>query len=243
MTREPEKAWYAKPLFIASAAFLAVIIIICLVIFFVVPDPKQGGAAPSSAAATPTPDAGTSEPAEPADAAASVCGLPDGDQEIPASAPVTTWKQLGTATVPFAPDTFGPGAVVGDEVPTCFAHSPTGALYAAGSVAGLLSVQRTGDVFEYLTAPGAERDRLLASNPTPDPTSVSIQLGGYQFISYTPDIAVIVLGFAASNGAYLSQTITFQWVEGDWKVLPPAGGQSTATQVNDLKAFVGWSGV
>lgn len=236
----PEKAWYEKPWFIVAGAFLALLIILCLVIVFVVPSPEKVTSAPTSAAATPKP---TVTAVDPVNADESVCGLPAGDQDVPKTAPVTVWKEFGTATVPFAPDTFGPGAVVAEDVPTCFAHSPTGALYAAGSVAGLLAVQRTGDVFEYLTAPGAERDKLLATNPTPDPTSVSIQLGGYQFISYTPDIAVIVLGFSASNGAYLSQTMTFQWIDGDWKVLPPADGQSTATQVNDLQAFVGWSGV
>ncbi|MFZ4896412.1 hypothetical protein ACL9RL_18370 [Plantibacter sp. Mn2098] len=238
---EPEKTWYAKPWFLISGAFLALVIILCLVAVFAIPSPdKVTGTPAATSGATPKPTATVAEPANPTE---SVCGLPAGGQDTPTSAPVTVWKQLGTATVPFAPDTFGPGKVVADDVPTCFAHSPTGALYAAGNVAGLLSAQRVGDVFEYLTAPGAERDKLLATNPTPDSSAVSIQLGGYQFISYTSDIAVIVLGFSASNGAYLSQTMTLQWVDGDWKVLPPAEGQSTATQVNNLQQFVGWSGV
>lgn len=239
MTREPEKAWYAKPLFIASAAFLAVIIIICLVIFFVVPDPKQGGAAPSSAAATPTPDAGTSEPAEPADAAASVCGLPSGDQEIPASAPVTTWKQLGTATVPFAADTFGPGAVVGDEVPTCFAHNPTGALYAAGAIGGLVSAQKFAAVADHLAAPGPGVEKVR-DTPSSD---ASVFVAGYQYLTYSEDLAVISIAFGSSNGAYVAWPMTLEWIDGDWKVQVPEDGNAPFSQLENLDQFEGWSGV
>ncbi|WP_431030931.1 hypothetical protein [Plantibacter sp. RU18] len=232
----PEKAWYEKPWFIVAGAFLALLIVLCLVIVFVVPSPEKVTSAPTSAAATPKP---TATAVDPVNADESVCGLPAGDQDVPKTAPTTVWKEFGTATVPFSPDTFGPGAVVAEDVPTCFAHNPTGALYAAGTISGLVIAQEFAAVADHLAAPGPGLDKVRDS-PTAD---VSGSLAGYQYLSYNDDLAVISIAFAAANGAYVAWPMTLEWIDGDWKVQIPDDGNAPFSQLDNLNQFEGWSGV
>ena len=120
---EDQRSPWTQPGFIASAVVVGLVIVLGLVL--TVTSGSQGEAG------TPAPPAAdSSPPAPPADTGDdSACGLARGDQTIPVSAPKATWKLRGTVAVPTAPKTFGPGRVR-DGVPSCFARSPTGALFA-----------------------------------------------------------------------------------------------------------------
>jgi len=234
----PEAPWYAKPWFVLAGIFLAVAIIGSLVVVFVIPS-TPNNAAPDTSTKTPTATDTSAPLADPAD---SVCDLPAGNQDKPTTAPTTSWRTVGTATIPFAPTTFGPGELVADEVPTCFAHSPTGALYAATSIGGLAAARNFTAIYEHLSAPGPGLDKLLAAPATSEPTTASGQTYGYQFLSYTGDVAVITVAFLVSNGAYVSWPMTLQWIDGDWKLQIPENGNAAFSQLENVDGFVGWSG-
>jgi hypothetical protein len=66
-------------------------------------------------------------------------------------------------------------------------------------------------------------------------TNVRAQFDAYSVDRYTPSDAMVsvVQGATGSSGAsvYEVTTIEVQWLDGDWRVVAPAGGQWTASQV------------
>jgi hypothetical protein len=227
-----------KPKFIISAVVVAIIAALGLILALV---PKTGGSAspePSNAGTS----TGSSQPI--VTSAPSICGLPDGDQAKPATAPADTkWELVGKIAAPTSPKQFGPGKTETNGLRSCFAHSPTGALYAAANVTVLSGTGKARLVFEQLAVPSPERDALL-SQPQPQQTSgTTAQIAGYQIRSYSADQAVIVIGAKGDNGALVSIPVPLEWHGGDWKVVVPATGSTGGGQISDLSGFVPWSGV
>ncbi|MET3937058.1 hypothetical protein [Arthrobacter sp. OAP107] len=227
-----------KPKFIISAVVVAIIVALGISLALL---PKGGGnpaAEPSnSGSATATTQPSTA-------AAASVCGLPSGDQAKPATAPTDTkWELVGKVAAPTSPTQFGPGKTEPNGLRSCFAHSPTGALYAAANVAVLSATGKARLVYEQLAVPSPERDALL-NQPEPQETSaVTAQIAGFQIRSYDADRAVIVIAAKGSNGALVSVPVPLQWHGGDWKVVVPATGSTGGGQISDLSGYIPWSGV
>ena len=171
-----------------------------------------------SAARTPTdPSPTTSD---------SVCGLPAGDQAVPATA-------LGPATVRVGdglavPSVQGVGPGVTEGVSRCFAHSPTGAVVAAANfIVWLSSNQRLDEVTTTLIAAGADRDRMLAEvhSSWDGSTTVPLAVLGYGIEVRSPDEALVTI--AASLPSDAPRTVTawplvMIWQDGDWKVKPPS---------------------
>ena len=60
------------------------------------------------------------------------CHLPAGNQTVPVTAPSSSWTLVGAMAAPNAPGSFGPQKVQ-NGLRVCFAHNPTGALYALAS--------------------------------------------------------------------------------------------------------------
>ncbi len=60
------------------------------------------------------------------------CSLSAGSQAVPVTAPVSGWALVGSTAAPTARSTVGPQKSI-DGLRVCFAHSPTGALFAAAS--------------------------------------------------------------------------------------------------------------
>jgi hypothetical protein len=177
-------------------------------------------------------------------AAASVCGLPSGDQAKPATAPTDTkWELVGKIAAPTSPTQFGPGKTEANGLRSCFAHSPTGALYAAVNMTALSAAGKADLVYEQLALPSPERDAVLRSSPTAAPNSVTAQLAGFTFRSYDADRAVIDLAFKGANGTFVSIPVPLQWYGGDWKFVVPATGDTGARQITDLGGYIEWSGV
>jgi len=227
-----------KPKFIISAVVVAIIVALGIILALV---PRGGGTASPEPSTTST---STSSGEPTATSAASVCGLPSGDQAKPATTPADTkWELVGKIAAPTSPTQFGPGKTEANGLRSCFAHSPTGALYAAANMTALSSAGKADLVYQQLAVPSPERDAVLKSSPTAAPSSVTAQLAGFTFRSYEADRAVIDLAFKGANGTFVSIPVPLQWYEGDWKFVVPATGDTGARQLSDLSGYVEWAGV
>lgn len=238
-TVNEEQSPLTKPKFIISAVVVAIIVALGIILAVI----PKGGSTPSAEPSNAGPSTGSSQPS--ATSAASVCGLPSGDQAKPATAPADTkWELVGKIAAPTSPKRFGPGKTEPNGLRSCFAHSPTGALYAGANVVILASSGRNDLVLQHLTVDGPERDKMLqspaASNNSDGP---SFQLAGFKITDYSGDRAVIEYGFKVTNGTLGSLPVVLQWAGGDWKAVPPASGQPEGKQLADLSGFIPWAGV
>lgn len=237
-TVNEEQSPLTKPKFIISAVVVAIIVALGIILALV----PKGGGTPTPEPSSAGPSAGSNQPS--ATSAASVCGLPPGDQAKPAAMPADTkWELVGKIAAPTSPKQFGPGKTASNGLRSCFAHSPTGALYAAANVTVLSATGKARLVYDQLAVPGPERDALL-NKPEPQQTSgATAQIAGFQIRSYDSDRAVVVIAAKGSNGALVSVPVPLQWHGGDWKVVVPATGSTGGGQISDLSGFIPWSGV
>jgi hypothetical protein len=228
-----------KPKFIISAVVVAIIVALGIILALL----PRGGGNPATGPSNSGSATASTQPS--AAAAASVCGLPSGDQAKPATTPTDTkWELVGKIAAPTSPTQFGPGKTEANGLRSCFAHSPTGALYAGANIVILASSGHNDLVLRYLTVDSPERDKMLgSSSPSGSSGGPSFQLAGFKLTDYTGDRAVIEYGFKVSNGTFGSLPVVLQWSGGDWKAVPPASGQPEGKQLADLSGFIPWEGV
>jgi hypothetical protein len=241
-----ERSPFTKPGFIISAALVVALIAAVVVIFFLPKADSTAQPAPASSAA------GTSSaPSKSADAAGkSVCGLPSSTDMALGAAPKSKWELVGKMAAPTDPKTFGPGVTDGDGFRSCFANSPTGALYAAANMIALGSsgTQDELKLSEKLLVPGPGRDAAITKAKTRTSTARSgetAQVSGFLVKSYSPAEADVDLAIKLPNGALAHSVLSLRWVAGDWKVKASDDGQifSGVAQLSDLSGFILWSGV
>jgi hypothetical protein len=232
---------FTKPGFIIAAA-LVVALIAAAVVIFLLPQ-GQGNAQPAPAPAEPGSSA-TASPSASATAGASVCGLPASSETALGTAPETKWELVGTMAAPTDPK-IGPGKTDDQGIRSCFAHTPTGALYAAVNLWALGSdPSKERAIAEQLAVKGPGRDAGMKAPQTAAPASaVKIQISGFN-VSYTANQAVVELAFKADNGALASVRTTLLWQDGDWKGVVADNGAplEEPRQVRDLSGFIPWSG-
>ncbi|MGW6200232.1 hypothetical protein ACWF0M_29095 [Kribbella sp. NPDC055110] len=197
------------------------------------------GAAQPDGVATPAPGTGRG---------ASSCGLRDGDQGVPSKAPtVDGWDVSRKVVVPRSA-AFGPAKTDADGFRRCFAHSPTGALYAAyNTVAALADQGQAIPTVKKLMIPGASTDALIEElrRQPPSTGSAASQVAGFRILDADHDRATIMLALPVES-EYMSATFTLVWQAGDWKVRPPQPGNPVGapfSQLRNLNDFVAWSGV
>lgn len=175
------------------------------------------------------------------------CGLPDGDQTIPTKPPaVDSWEVSRRVVVPRS-TAAGPARTDPDGFRHCFAHSPTGAVFAAYNVVAAFADQEQAlATIRKLMVPGPDTDALTRaqseSEPSGSPTS---QLAGFRVLDAGRDRATIMLALPVET-AYMSITLTMRWYDGDWRLHPPPPGGAVGapfSQHRDLSDFVPWSGV
>jgi hypothetical protein len=176
------------------------------------------------------------------------CGLPAGDQTVPTSAPpVDNWEVSRHVVVPRS-SKFGPATTDSDGFRHCFAHSPTGALYAAyNAIAAIADQTKQVPTVKKLMVPGPATDALLREISTEDPSSDSspVQLVGYRIVDASPDRATVMLAMPVES-VYMSASLTLVWTQGDWRLQPPQPGQAVGapfSQHRNLGDFVMWSGI
>lgn len=158
-----ERSPFTKPGFIISAALVVALIAAVVLIFFLPKADSTAQPAPASSASA------SSAPSKSADAAGkSVCGLPSSTETALGTAPKSKWELVGKMAAPTDPKTFGPGVTDGDGFRSCFANSPTGALYAAANMIALGSsgTQDELKLAEMILVPGPGRDAAIKAAKT-----------------------------------------------------------------------------
>ena len=123
---------------------------------------------PAAAASTPA----TSPAASPqTPTTADTCNLPDNDQTIPTKPPqVDGWEVSRRVVVPRS-TTYGPARADNDGFRRCFAHSPTGAVYAAyNAIAALGDQHQAIPTTKKLMLPGPDTTALLTKLKSEEPT-------------------------------------------------------------------------
>ena len=258
---QDEKSPYGAG-FIAACIVVGAVLICGVVIIF------AGGhdATPASAAAQPvgaTSAQPTDDPAsEPTTSGApaaessgagsqgqtSVCGLPAGDQALPSTAPAADGWDVSRRVIVPRSSTYGPGKTDTDGFRHCFAHSPTGAVYAAyNAIAAIADQSKLVPTVKKLMVPGTATDSLLrqvaTTEPSGDPSTV--QVAGYRIIDAGQDRVTVMLAMPVES-VYMSANLTLVWHHGDWRLQPPPPGEPVGapfSQHRDLGDFVKWSGI
>ncbi|NEA33195.1 hypothetical protein [Streptomyces sp. SID13031] len=177
------------------------------------------------------------------------CGLPEGDQGIPSSkAPAADGWDVSRRVVVPRSSAYGPGTTDPDGFRRCFAHSPTGAVYAAYSVLAALADQsKTVPTATKLLLPGPDTDALLreARKETPSESSNPPQIAGYRVLDAGRERVTIMLAMPVQT-EFMSATLTLTWYDGDWRLIPPQGAGPVGAPYarhRNLNDFVAWSGV
>jgi len=203
-----------------------------------------GNSASPGRPVTPEAASTTGQPAAGADS----CSLPDGDQAMPTRAPSADgWEVSHRVVVPRS-STYGPGKTDPDGFRRCFAHSPTGAVYAVYNAIAAIADQRQAiPTVRKLMLPGADTEALIRELAHDDPSggSDATQLAGYRLLDAGHDRAIVMLAIPVES-AYMSATLTLVWHDGDWRLQPPSPGEPVGApfaQHRDLSDFVSWSGV
>lgn len=240
-SRIPRWAW----------GFLALLgLAIASLVFFLVSGNSSDKATPrpmSSASSSPT----MSPTSDVADPDASICGLAAGDQTIPEEAPETTWELVNGYAVPTS-DKFGPGIHTNTEL-KCFAHNPTGALFAAARVTSF-AFSADDRAKQFISDPnqinfGSEglRQKALDSAGSTNSDSNSLQIAGFKIQQNSPDNVIAYLAFDAEvddRRGLMILPFEMQWANGDWAYKAPAY-QQHARQIPSLVSenYIPWSGV
>lgn len=205
--------------------------------------PPGTGAQPAGPAGTPP---ATGSGAGSADGSA--CGLPEGDQAVPGKAPsADSWEVSRRVVVPRS-NAFGPAKTDADGFRRCFAHSPTGAVFAGYNAVAALADQRQAiPTVQKLMIPGANTDALIQElrKEKPSTDSTATQLAGFRVLDADHDRVTVMLAIPVES-AYMSLTLTLVWHAGDWRVQSPLPGNPVGapfSQHSDLDDFMAWSGV
>lgn len=206
------------------------------------------------AAATPEPDLSADT--------TSVCGLGAGEQSIPTAAPVATWQIVGGRVAAPVSATFGPAAVSPEGIGGCFAHSPTGALFAMMQSVALTSaspdqlsqvavVTQRGsrtNLFDVALAEAQREDEsAVSAMPADSSTLVKQTLLGYTFIDYTPDRATIAvavgIGDPSRPQSYQPTMFTgvVVWENGDWRFVYSAQTAGSMAPILSQGQYTRWA--
>jgi hypothetical protein len=242
--------------FIAAAIVVGAVVVCGAVLLIGSLTSSDPAASPGQAqqhAVLPT-ESVSSEPAAPAapvstrPVQSAGCNRSTGDQSVPQQPPaVDGWEVSSRIVVPRSSG-FGPARTDADGFRRCFAHSPTGAVYAAYSAyAAMADQDKVVATARKLMVPGPGTDTLIRELQTDQSASgyTVPQLAGYRVIDAGPDRVSLMLATSV-NTAYMSLTLTLVWHDGDWRLQPPAAGEPVGApfaQHRDLSDFVAWSGV
>ena len=228
------------PGFVASAILLAAVLL-CGVLLVVTsfgddaPLPRATGTA-----SLPLPPTGGTPPVGP-----DGCGPSAGEYSVPVSAPANAQWVVYRRTVVPQRSAIGPARTDEDGFRHCFAHSPTGAVYAAyNAIASLSDNAALAQTTRKLLLPGPDRDRVLRE-PTPHEPSDPVRIDGFRIIDASRDRLTVALAMRVDE-ALASGTFTMVWYADDWRVLPPGPGQEFGApyaELRDLSGFVAWGGV
>ena len=229
----------------ARRGFITAAVVVALVVIAAVVVALSGGDSDDVSVGVGGP---ATAPASSAPANSGECDQPEGSRTPPVAAPVNEWELVGKLVAPTDPDGAGPGQITDEGLRTCFAHDPTGALFAAVNWMGMTStVEDMQLAVDNLTAPGPGRDvvdGLLETDPEKVLGKGGYQVAGFTFLTYTGDVAMISLAVTTAQGGQGSIPLTLEWSDDDWLMQLPADGNFGAGigQLSSLAGYVPWSG-
>lgn len=185
---------------------------------------------------------------------ASVCGLPAGDQEVPATPPDAHWKVIGELAAPSG--AAGPGSTSGG-LRSCYAHSPTGALFAAtnflaaeSGVTGEEGAEALLPLFARTPALEEAESRPAGTCQESEASTERLQIAGFRITASNPDEVAVELALYGSSGdgrsGIAGMTMPMRWEQGDWKfVLGSAACGAdpyNTTALENISGYVPWGG-
>ncbi|MEV6287935.1 hypothetical protein [Kribbella sp. NPDC051770] len=144
--------------------------------------------------------------------------------------------------------TYGPGKTDPDGFRRCFAHNPTGAIYAAyNAIAALNDQHQAVATTRKLMLPGPDTNALLRAVETEEPSeaAVAAQPAAFRIIDATTDRVTLSLALPVED-QYMSLTLTLVWYSEDWRVISPKPGDQLGapfSQHRDLDDFITWKGL
>ncbi len=175
------------------------------------------------------------------------CSLSAGSQAVPIAAPVSGWVLVGTMAAPTEPSTIGPQKSI-DGLRVCFAHSPSGALFAAASfwaeatavpqtvLYGKLAADTPARAVAVAQAQGSTQ-RLQDIDGDPGNPSIS----GFQYTAYTPAEADLSIVLSGPAGEQVSLPCSMLWQDGYWRLVIPPSQQLASAAVMSMDHFVSWA--
>lgn len=235
-TKTPFNKWW-----FISAGLVVVIVAGLAWILIINPNNESDDAAPApseSSSALPEDPASTAPPVD------GECNLDDSDQEIPTEGPDAEWVDYGPLKIPTSP-VVGPARSEG-PVMECFAHTPTGALFAATylstglgwndyeAVAEAGIVQNDG-VDAWLSKREAQGEMSIQPGQAP-------AIAGFRFESYTGDAATVQLGLRYGDVERMTR-VDLKWDadSNDWKADVSQNDPTAVTnEVTSITNFTPW---
>ncbi len=225
--------------FIAAAIIVGVIILAAVIVLV------TSLTAPHDPVAKPT---STSTPSSPvaSDGNKSVCGLKGFEMKSSlTAAPPTKWQLVGTVAAPTEPKGAGPGTIEGDGFRSCFAHTATGALYAAVNFLALGTDGTLRPRLTELVANGLGKDAIANSGSTNSTSNnTRAQAAGFKIDAYDASSATVDLALNYSTGSLVSLPVKLVWEAGDWKLVLTDSGELPLkpAQLQSLGGYVPWAG-
>jgi len=184
---------------------------------------------------------------KPTELAGGECDLDDSDQEIPTVGPEADWVEYGPVRAPTS-TTAGP-AVQEGLVWSCFAHTPTGALFASAYAAWALAwndyekVAAQNVVQNSAVGPWlAERGEMPEASVKPGSAP---GIAGFRFESYEGDSATVQIGIRFGADERMSRVyLVWDSEADDWKIDLSKGDPATITnEVTSIQNFTPWEEV
>lgn len=210
-----------------------------------------------------SPDAGIAEtlgepaPVVPAGAACAIFPAVEAEADMVAP-PAPVWSRDGGTAVPSHPDV---GPAFTSPVSWCYAHSPTGALFAAANyVAQMQAIGMTPvdeiSLARYGAADSAARASLISRfaavgtgevrAPVLEGSRVAPpQFVAYHVVAYTPLAAQLQI-VSAWNDSLSAVNYNLVWQAGDWKLDLPLDGAFPSVAVElplDTTHWIPWKAV
>lgn len=254
--REDELPW-ARPAFMVAAAFL--VVVLGLGAWLVTKGHPKASASRTDTTTTSVTSSPSTTVASRTSSASkpvttvhqSVCHLSDTSQHVLDVAPGgITWRLLNGVVLPYS-NSAGPGLVQG-SVARCYARTPLGALLASVQITyRLVATPDWKAVIEQQFVPGPGRAHFMQlvaqaekAPGSSQPKGTYTQVAGFNFVTYTPSVAVIDLVVRSDSGSMTASPVTVEWSGGDWKVSLPASGTGPPAQpVSSIVGYVLWQGV
>lgn len=244
MSDQPAQSPFRTRPFVLAVIVVAVIAL-CAVIILV--SNLMGGKDDTAAPVAEPTSAAPSAPPAASDPDPSTCGLegyePSGTVD---QVPDPDWALIGTVAAPSDPEVAGPGVVADSGHRSCYAHTPTGALFAAANIVAMGSDTSLGqEITEKSVVPGAGQDAALAQSAAGASSSntVRYQIAGYNVLAYDGSTATVDIA-VDSSGKLVSLVQSLEWSDGDWKVVLADNGQPPipAAGLESLGGYTPWSG-